>query len=35
MPGEAIRLDAATYVLSLENIAAALTGLVQQKETAP
>jgi two-component system chemotaxis response regulator CheB len=34
MPGEAIRLDAATYVLSLENIAAALIGLVQQKETA-
>jgi two-component system chemotaxis response regulator CheB len=34
MPGEAIKLDAATYVLSLENIAAALIGLVQQKETA-
>jgi two-component system chemotaxis response regulator CheB len=35
MPGEAIRLDAAMYVLPSENIAAALTGLVQQKETAP
>jgi two-component system, chemotaxis family, protein-glutamate methylesterase/glutaminase len=28
MPGEAIKLDAATYVLPVEKIAAALTGLV-------
>jgi two-component system, chemotaxis family, protein-glutamate methylesterase/glutaminase len=34
MPGEAIRLGAATYVLSLEDIAPALTGLMPQKETA-
>jgi two-component system chemotaxis response regulator CheB len=32
MPGEAIKLEAATYVLSPDKIAAALTSLVN-KET--
>jgi len=31
MPGEALRLDAATYVLSPERIAAALTTLVAKR----
>jgi two-component system chemotaxis response regulator CheB len=35
MPGEAIKLDAATYVLPPERMAARLVGLVNKKGTAP
>jgi two-component system chemotaxis response regulator CheB len=34
MPGEAIKLDAATYVLPPDRMAAMLTSLVQKKGTA-
>jgi two-component system chemotaxis response regulator CheB len=33
MPGAAIKLDAATYVLPPERIAITLTGLVKEKGT--
>jgi len=32
MPGEAIKLDAATYILAPEKIAAVLAGLVNSKD---
>jgi two-component system chemotaxis response regulator CheB len=34
MPGEAIKLDAATYVLPPDRIAAMLASFVQRKGTA-
>ena len=33
MPGEAIKLKAATYVLSPEEIAVALTALIKRNES--
>ena len=35
MPGEAVRLGGASYVLSADRIAAALTALVHKREVAP